>query len=78
VTALLVALAASVSLGPPSPVLHSQGERLVATVVSSCWRYPPDEDGVTRAICADGILPADARRLAVKQGGRVRIDMARP
>jgi hypothetical protein len=60
---------------PPLPVLHSRGESLTAAFGTSCWLFPPDENGYQQDLCADGPAPVTEDSLPVRPHGRVRIDM---
>jgi hypothetical protein len=75
VTATLAAIAAAAILGPPSPVLHSSGERLTMKLGSFCWAEPAEAGGST-AICADTFRPAPVtkRSLPVRRHGRIRVN----
>jgi hypothetical protein len=75
VTVFLAGLA--LLFGPPSPVLHSQGDQVTAARGSYCWAGESDANGLEPYICADVASPAPAskRALPVRRGGRVRVDM---
>jgi hypothetical protein len=70
----LVAVLAAVSPGPPSPVLHSRGQELVAARGSYCWTGPA-EDGTQRGICVDTVAPVTEDALTVVRRGRVQVSM---
>jgi hypothetical protein len=54
---------------PPKPVLEAAGKRLTMARGSSCWSTPPV------GLCVDTKPPTTHRVLAVRDGGRVRVDM---
>jgi hypothetical protein len=72
VTAIVVAIAVSLAVGPP--VLHSHGDRLVAARGSSCWSQPTD-DGGSMTMCGDTTPPLTKRSLRVRRHGRIRVEM---
>jgi hypothetical protein len=74
VTALLAGLA--LLFGPPSPVLHSQGDQVTAGRGSYCWAGDQDTNGLEPSICADAVGPAPAsdRALPVRADGQIRVD----
>jgi hypothetical protein len=77
VTAIVAAIAVSLAVGPPAPVLHSHGDRLVAARGSSCWSEPtPDGGAITT--CADTTPPVTKRSLRVQRHGRIRVEMGTP
>lgn len=53
---------------PPKPVLRAGGERLVMARGSYCWSTPPV------GLCVDTLAPVTAKALAVRRGGRLRVD----
>jgi hypothetical protein len=63
--------------GPPSPVLHSQGDHVTAGRGSYCWAGERDANGLEPYICADTFEPppVSKRALPVRRLGRVRVDM---
>ena len=73
-TAIVAAIAVSLAAGPPAPVLHSHGDRLVAARGSSCWSEPTGEGG-TIEMCADTTAPVTKRALRVRRHGRIRVEM---
>jgi hypothetical protein len=75
VTAFVLGLA--LLFGPPSPVLHSQGDHVTAGRGSYCWAGDSGTNGLQPYICADTFKPPplSKRALAVGLGGRVRVDM---
>ena len=74
-TALLAGLA--LLFGPPSPVLHSQGDQVTAGRGSYCWAGDQDTNGLEPSICADAFGPAPVSdgALPVRGDGQVRVDM---
>ena len=74
-TALLAGLA--LLFGPPSPVLHSQGDQVTAGRGSYCWAGDQDTNGLEPSICADAFGPAPVSdgALQVRGDGQVRVDM---
>jgi hypothetical protein len=75
VTAFVAGLA--LLFGPPSPVLHSQGDHLTAGRGSYCWAGERGANGLEPYTCADTFAPAppSTRALTVGRLGRVRVDM---
>jgi hypothetical protein len=75
VTAFVAGLA--LLFGPPSPVLHSQGDDVTAGRGSYCWAGERDANGLEPRICADTFKPpaVSTRSLPVRRGGRMRVDM---
>jgi hypothetical protein len=75
VTVFLAGLA--LLFGPPSPVLHSQGDQVTAGRGSYCWAGESDANGLEPYICADTFKPAPVskRALPVRRLGRVRVEM---
>jgi hypothetical protein len=75
VTAFVAGLA--LLFGPPSPVLHSQGDHVTAGRGSYCWAGERDANGLEPYICADTFEPppVSKRALSVRRLGRVRVDM---
>ena len=63
--------------GPPSPVLHSQGDQVTAGRGSYCWAGDQDTNGLEPSICADAFGPAPVSdgALPVRGDGQVRVDM---
>jgi hypothetical protein len=77
VTPIVAVLAAAAVLhAPPSPVLHTHGERLTAAPGSYCWDSPPGPDGYSEGDCGDiSEPPVTKRSLPVSLGGPVRVAM---
>jgi len=75
VTAFVAGLA--LLFGPPSPVLHSQGDQVTAGRGSYCWAGETDANGLEPYVCGDTFAPAPVskRALQVRRLGRVRVDM---
>jgi hypothetical protein len=75
VTAFVAGLA--LLFGPPSPVVHSQGDQVTAGRGSYCWAGELDANGLEPYVCADTFAPppTSTRALLVGRLGRVRVDM---
>jgi hypothetical protein len=75
VTAFVAGLA--LLFGPPSPVLHSQGDQVTAERGSYCWAGETDANGLEPYLCSDTFAPppVSTRALPVSSLGRVRVDM---
>jgi hypothetical protein len=74
-TALLAGLA--LLFGPPSPVLHSEGDQVTAGRGGYCWAGDQDTNGLEPSIWADafGPVPVSGGALPVRGDGQVRVDM---
>jgi hypothetical protein len=66
----------AIAIGPPAPILHSQGHSLVAAHGGFCWSEPTD-DGGSMGICGDPAFgPVVTKRsLVVVRHGRIRVEM---
>jgi hypothetical protein len=61
--------------GPPSPVVHSQGDQVTAGRGSYCWAGDSGANGLQPYACADATPPVSDRPLSVDGLGTVLVDM---